>query len=197
MDLSFESNNGDKVNDNNIEVEIAQTKTTDESDTVNIVSDVKQKRNKFNWRILSEHDSLDDALNFLEEERFVCYDYSNLKCGLKFYLRFKEIPKERKTWCAQRYTLFLPSNNTKTQILVNQYEHDHEKLLEGCVRPPSDEMKEFITDLFKSGTTKIADVIRISNMREQNIIYPSPKLTLESVKLNISYENSEMLRHQR
>lgn len=160
MDLSFESNNDDITNDDNIEVQIAQTISTGENATVNVVSEGKKVRNTFNWRILSEYDKLDDALDFLERENFVCYDCSDLKSGQKFYFRCKKIPKERKVWCAQRYTLFLPSNNTKSQILTNQYQHDHEKLLEGCKVPPSDEMKEFITDLFKTGTTKIADVIR-------------------------------------
>lgn len=63
----------------------------------------------------------------------------------------------------KRYTLFLPSDKVEIQLLTNGFEHGHEKLLEGCIPPPSDEIKEFITGLFKCGTTKIADVVRHIN----------------------------------
>lgn len=45
-------------------------------------------------------------------------------------------------------------------VLHNELEYDHETLLEGKTRPPPDEIEEYITDLFKSGITKVNDVIR-------------------------------------
>lgn len=120
----------------------------------------KKKRNKFVWRIESEWDDLDAALEFLTNEGFVMYDWSDLKCGQKFYFRCKRIPKERDEWCGKRFTLFLLSNNLNTLILTNQFDHNHDKLLEGKVRPPSDEIEEFIYDLFECGTVSNADVIR-------------------------------------
>lgn len=94
--------------------------------------------------------------------------------GQKFYFRCKKIPKERKTWCSKKYTLFLPADKLDIQILANGLEHDHEKLLEGTVPPPSDEMKEFITGLFKCGTIKIPDVIRhINYARDTNRLFES------------------------
>lgn len=178
LDLSFESSNDDNDEANDIEIGIAPTtsKTTDECDSVNVIISEVKTRNKFVWRIDCEWDSLDEALNFLEKQGFTCYDFSDLKCGLKFYYRCKQIPRSRKIWCAQRYTLFLPSDNGKVQILVNQHEHNHEQLLEGCVRPLSDEMKEIITDLFKTGTTKIADVLRhIDYARTKRNLFKSEK----------------------
>lgn len=177
LDLSFESNHDGKDNDNGIEVEIAPStsKATDESDTVNVVVDTVKTRNKFVWRIHSDHwENLDDVLDYLEKLGFVCYDFSDLKKGLKFYFRCKLIPRSRKIWCSLRYTVYLPSNNTKIKLLVNQYEHNHDKLLAGCRRPPSDEMKAFIYDLFKCGTTGISEVQRhINHARTERNIFQS------------------------
>lgn len=161
MDLSFEA---DANIDSNDGIDIAMMPTTGDTDTeseavVNIVTSPK-KRNKFEWRIDTEGDDLDEALDRLENEGFVIYDQSDLKCGQKFYFRCKHIPKERKVWCRKRYTVFLPSHNLKVHILCNQFEHDHETLLAGQVKPPSDEIINFITDLFKCGTTKVNDVIQ-------------------------------------
>lgn len=100
LDLSFESSNDDKDNDIDIDIEIAPTtaKTTDECDSVNVIIPDGKTRNKFEWRIDSEWDILDEALNFLDKQGFTCYDFSDLKCGLKFYFRCKQIPRARKTW---------------------------------------------------------------------------------------------------
>lgn len=173
MDLSFESSNGQN-SDNDIEIETMPTHNkANESDTVNVVVHEK-KRNKFQWGVDSEWEFLDEALDFLEKQGFVWCDSSDLKCGQKFYFRCKTIPKERKIWCGRRHILFLPSATVKIQIMVNQHEHDHDKLLEGCVRPTSDEMKEFIVDVFRSGTTKIADVTRnIDYARTKHNIFTS------------------------
>lgn len=166
MDLSFEvepengvGENAANINDEDLEVEVVSAFDNEADSELNVCTK-ELKRNKFKWVIYSEWDSLDEALDFLESEGFVNYDYSDLKSGQKFYFRCKVIPQKRKEWCAKRYTLFMPSTNMKVLILYNQCEHNHDKLLEGSVRPPSDEMIEFITDLFKCGTTKVPDVIR-------------------------------------
>lgn len=178
MDLSFETddNNDDKGNDNDdIEVEMAtnhENSENAENDYNVSIDKPPKKRNKFNWHIELESDDLDQALDYLEERGFVCYDYSDLKCGQKFYFRCKTIPKERKQWCAQRYTLFLPSNSLKVQILRNQYDHDHDALLEGTPRPISDEMLQFITGLFECGTTKTNEIIaHIDYARSKNGLF--------------------------
>lgn len=161
LDLSFES---DADKDNDIQVELAAALEDQDGTNTEVVTDaannVEKKRNKFQWTIESEWDDLDKALDFLEDQGFINYDCSDLKCGLKFYYRCKLVPKQRNQWCGKRYTLYLPSNNKKMLLLRNQFEHDHDKVLDGTTRPPSDEIEEFILDLFKCGTTKISDVIR-------------------------------------
>lgn len=155
FDFSFETP------DENPEIEIVTISNPNEDvESVTEAPIPKKPRNRFKWQIHSEWDDLDAALDFLESEGFVIYDHSDLKCGFKFYFRCKLIPKERKVWCALRYTLFLPSNNMKIIILRNQHEHDHDKLLEGCVRPLSDELIGFIEELFECGTEGSADVLR-------------------------------------
>lgn len=182
MDISFESeltgnDNGD--NENGFTGDDAEILSAceDESDKVELITCPTVKtRNKFDWKIESEWKSLDEALDFLENEGFVCYDYKDLKCGQKFYFRCKLIPKERKIWCASRRTLSLPSDSTKVLILQNQHEHNHEKLLEGVEKPTSDEMIEFIIDLFKCGTTKTPEVIRhINYAREKRNLFANEK----------------------
>lgn len=175
MDLSFESddNNADEGHkDDDIEIEMAANHLN--PDNVENVStdEPPKKRNKFEWHIELETEDFDEAFDYLDSRNFVCYDHSNLKCGQKFYYRCKKVPKEHKQWCAQRYTLFLPSNSLKVQVLRNQCEHDHDALLEGKPRPISDEMIEFITGLFKCGTTRIPDVIaHIDYARSKNGLF--------------------------
>lgn len=176
LDLSFEnesniqSNSGDNDKE---EIDIEIGSLFEQHDNENIIVDkVAKKRNKFEWRIEHKFDNLDGALDFLEQQGFKCFDHSDLKMGQKFYFRCKCIPKARKTWCAKRYTLFLPADKLDIQILSNRLEHDHEKLLEGEIPPPSDEMKEFIVDLFKCGTIKIPEVIRhIDYAREKKGLF--------------------------
>lgn len=167
LDLSFENvsdTNQTNLVDNDNEIDVGIASLFEQFESENITTDkVPKKRNKFVWQIEHVFDDLDKALDFLEEEGFKCYDYSDLKMGQKFYFKCKAIPKERKQWCSKRYTLFLSANKLSIQLLTNGLEHDHEKLLEGTVPPPSDEMKQFIMDLFKCGTIKIADVIRHIN----------------------------------
>lgn len=164
IDLSFETDaTPENDKDNDIQIELASA-PENENGTNNeiIISDAgnaQKKRNKFIWTIDSEWDDLDEALVYLEDQGFVNYDFIDLKCGLKFYYRCKLVPKQRNLWCSKRYVLSLPSNNSKIQILRNEFEHNHDELLKGTVRPPSDEIEEFILDLFKCGTTKISDVI--------------------------------------
>lgn len=185
MDLSFENESSDKNNsentnniiDDDAEIEI-QSACENHGDNIELKTNTAQKvRNKFKWHIQSEWTNLDEALDFLEDEGFVNYDYSDLKCGMKFYFRCKRIPKERETWCAIRYTLFLPSDSMKILILRNQFEHNHDQLLEGVEKPTSDEMIEFIVDLFKCGTVRIPDIIRhIEFAREKHGLFADEKI---------------------
>lgn len=176
LDLSFEDETNTELtnkgtNDEEMDIGIKSLFEQHESEII-ITEKVRKKRNKFDWRIQEKFDDLNKALDFLEEQGFTCFDYSDLKMGQKFYFRCKKIPKERSTWCSKRYTLFLPADKLEIQLLSNGLEHDHEKLLEGTVRPPSDEMKEFIVGLFKCGTTKIADVNRhVNYARDTNGLF--------------------------
>lgn len=128
MDLSFETddnNDDDGNNDDVIEIDMAASNENFDNADLNLSTDKPpKKRNQFKWHIELETDDFDSALDYLGERGFVCYDYSDLKCGQKFYFRCRSIPKEPKPWCAQRNTLFLPSNNLKLQILRNQFDHD-------------------------------------------------------------------------
>lgn len=178
MDLSFESDDDHAhTEDGNDDIEVEIATNHENSDTAkngyNVSTDKPpKKRNKFDWHIELESNDLDEALDYLEERNFVCYDYSDLKCGQKFYFRCKLVPKERKQWCAQRYTLFLPSNSLKVQILRNQFDHDHDALLEGTQRPISDEMIQYINGLFECGTTKTNEIIaHIDYARSKNGLF--------------------------
>lgn len=176
MDLSFENPEEQNDQETNIEIEIAMVCENIEAVSTDDVPEPAKKRNRFVWKIDSEWDDLDSALEFLESEGYVCYDYSDLKMGIKFYFRCKIVPRRRKQWCAKRYTLFLPSNSTKILILCNQHEHDHDVILKDETRPPSDEMEEFMADLFKCGTTKITEVIcHIDLAREKRGIFKNEK----------------------
>lgn len=171
MDLSFESEDDTDIVKATIN-ENADHGENNESE-LNVSTDIQpKKRNKYVWKIEQELDRLDEALDILEERGFVCYDYSDLKCGQKFYFRCKLIPKERDQWCGQRYTIYLPSNNLKVQILRNQFEHDHDTLLKGTQRPISDEMLEYINGLFVCGTTKTNEVMaHIDYARSKNGLF--------------------------
>lgn len=179
IDLSFETDvvpENDENDDIQIELSSAQKNEdgTNEELVLSAEENVQKKRNKFQWSIDSEWDDIDKALDYLEDQGFVNYDYSDLKCGLKFYYRCKLVPKRRKLWCSKRHTLYLPSNNSKILILRTEFDHDHEKLLENSIRPPSDEIEAFIKDLFECGTTKVSDIIRnLDYAREKKGLFKS------------------------
>lgn len=181
MNLSFESEtNADENIVDDVPIELVESVIENRDEEVEIAATLPtKKRNKFEWKIDSEWENLDDALDFLEAERFVNHHHSDLKCGQKFYFRCKLVPKSHEKWCAKRLILFLPSENMKILILRNQFEHDHDKLLEDKSRPPSDEMEEFLIDLFKCGTVGIAEVLRhIDFARTKRGIFasePNPK----------------------
>lgn len=193
LDLSFESDENN--DDDNIQIEIAAAcERKDDEVLTTLTTDIpnqQRKRNKFKWTIHSEWDDLDKALEFLEDEGFINYDYSDLKCGLKFYFRCKLVPSRRKIWCSKRYTLYLPSKSKKIQILRSEFDHDHEKILEGTDRPPSGEIREFILDLFKCGTTKISDVIRCLDYAREKKGFSNQNLILEIDKLSTCFRNIE------
>lgn len=80
--------------------------------------------------------------------------------------------------------MFLPSDSLKIVILRNQFEHDHDTLLKGKNPPLSDEMAEFINDLFECGTNRVADVIR-------HIDYKRTKYGLFKEEANPTNKNIE------
>lgn len=128
---------------------------------INVATESKQKR-KHNWT-QTEWESLEEVEEFLESEGFVLFDEKNLKIGQKFYFRCNEIPKDRKRdqWCAPQYIIFLPSDSKKIILQFNGCEHNHNALLSTYkLRPISNNMKVFITDLFESGITKTNVILK-------------------------------------
>lgn len=90
LDLSFEEDSDTNANINDdIDIDIAALFEENASESI-IIDKVPKKRNKFVWKIERKYDDLDEALDFLEEEGFKCYDYSDLKMGQKFYFRLLE-----------------------------------------------------------------------------------------------------------
>lgn len=87
MDLSFENDlDTNVINNEDIEIDIAALFEEHASESI-IIDNVSKKRNRFVWEIERKYDDLDKALDFLEEEGFTCYDFSDLKMGQKFYFR--------------------------------------------------------------------------------------------------------------
>lgn len=178
MDLSFE----DEENEKNIEVEIAVQRdnldsstgddfvTVTTTDSPDDIENTTKKRNKFTWKIHSEWDDLDEALEFLEEQGFVCHDFKDLKCGLKFYHRCKLVPKLRKRWCIKKYILYLPSNSLKIQILCNQCDHD--KFLSNILAMYSSVITE---NNIKWFTTKIVFDQATHHIKRINLIAELPE----------------------
>lgn len=158
-DLSFEIESAEFINEGTVVVEPELGEEEEIQSAQQVVPEAK-KRNKFKWNIESTWNTLEDVLMFLEEAGFVNYDCSELKCGQKFYFRCKHIPKKREEWCAKRYTIYLPSQNLDVLLLSNGCGHDHDDLLKGKKRQPSEEMNDFITDLFECDTFKTDDVIK-------------------------------------
>lgn len=144
-----------------VEETITATTVVTETNTpnalkTNIATDSK-RRKKHTW-VETEWESLDQVEEFLDSEGFVLFDDKQLVMGQKFYFRCSRIPKDRKRdeWCAPQYIVFLPSDSNKIILQFNGCEHNHNELLATYkLRPISIHMKEFITDLFDSGVTKL------------------------------------------
>lgn len=118
----------------------------------------------------AEWDSLEQVEEFLESEGFVLFDDKDLKMGQKFYFRCGKIPKDRKreAWCAPQYIIFLPADSNKIILQFNGCEHSHNALLSTYkLRPVSNEMKAFITDLFDSGVTKASAINKLLDKARQ------------------------------
>lgn len=122
-------------------------------------ANAKKSRNKYKWITHSKWNDLDDALDFLESEGFVCYDDSDLIIGQKFYFRCKRTPKSLKPYCASRYTLFLPAMNNEIILLHTDNEHNHH-LIAGEKRMMSDEMIDFTNQLFEKQVTRYDQIIQ-------------------------------------
>lgn len=134
------------------------------------IANEKVQRNKFKWVLHSNWESLEEVEDFLDEEGFVCYDYSDLVCGQKFYFRCECIPKEckRSEWCVRRYVIFLPSDCNDICLQCNGLEHNHNKLLDGKKRLISKEMMLFIQELYEKETTKSSSVLKHINSAREN-----------------------------
>lgn len=171
IELSFEDAD-------DIEITLASNMDTVNEATCFEAAIEKRAKNKFNWETHSEWNSLDDALDFLENEGFVQYDDSDLKCGQTFYFRCKRTPKTMKPYCDSRYILFLPSDRNAIIIQHNGNKHNHNILLEGKKRMLSDEMVAFVCDLFEKEVTKYKQVIKfIEDARAKQGIFedePNP-----------------------
>lgn len=146
---------------------------------VNVIAYTKKVRNKFKWVTHSKWNSLDEALDFLESEGFVCYDDSDLIIGQKFYFRCKRTPKSVKPYRAFRYTLFLPSKNNEIILLHNYNEHNHNILMAGKRQMLSDEIIAYLNELFEKHVTSYDHVIQfIEDERKKHNIFenePDPQ----------------------
>lgn len=135
--------------------------------------ETKKTRNKFVWTTFGEYEQLDEALDFLENNGFVCYDDSNLKIGQKFYFRCKKTPKTMKPYCACRYVIFLPVVNHNIITQHNGLDHDHTQ------RIMSDEMVEYVNKLFEKGVTQYKQIIKfIDDQRSKHFEFiddPNPR----------------------
>lgn len=170
-DLSFT----DAESSNNTSKEALISEPT----VANVIENVpKRKRNQFEWTTHSTYENLEDALEYLENEGFVHYDDSDLNIGQKFYFRCKRTPKTLKPYCASRYTLFLPSDRNEIILLHNGHDHDHNELMKGKKRLMSDEMIDYVNQLFEKDVTKYSQIVRfIDQERAKNNIFvdePNP-----------------------
>lgn len=124
VDLSVDSNDSNAEN-------VHESSVIIKTSNANVNEKPKKKvRNKFKWTKHSEWDSLDAALDFLEEEGFTLYDDKELNMGQKFYFRCKWTPKSVKTYCASRFILFLPSDSNDIILQHNGNEHDHDAIMQ-------------------------------------------------------------------
>ncbi|XP_055307521.1 uncharacterized protein LOC129571717 [Sitodiplosis mosellana] len=183
IDLSFEDKEENAItSDDYVPVELKETT----KNTVNI-STKKPARNKHVWTKESDWNDLDAVLDFLEDEGFVLYDYSDLICGQKFYFRCKRTPKSMKPGCAKLYTLYLPSNTNEIQLLNNSRDHNHAELLVGKTQLMSDDMINFVNQLFEKNVTQYSSIKRFIEQARQN----------ESIFLDEPVPNTRQIEYRR
>lgn len=153
-------------------------KIPDGNDSISIELQQKPKRNKFEWNLHSEYTDINEALDFLTAEGFVRNDEKDLEMGTKYYFRCKHVPKKHKPWCDKRFVLYLPSNSLNFEILHNSLEHNHHEIMKNVRRPPSDEMSEYINELFAMETFKTSTVLKhIEKARVKYLLFanePNP-----------------------
>lgn len=192
IDLSFEieSNCDDLIDD----VAIAIKDSTSEISTENAIA-TKTKRNNFKWTNYGEWNDLDAVLDFLEDEGFVVYDEKMLLIGQKFYFRCKRTPKAMKPYCAIRYILFLPSDSNEIILQCNDQAHNHTELLAGKKQQMSDEMIEFLTQLFCKDIFGFSALIKfIDEAREEKSAFvgePNPNYRQIEYRLK-KFRNKEI-----
>lgn len=106
----------------------------------------------------------------------VHYDDSNLNIGQKFYFRCKRTPKTLKPYCASRFILFLPAKSNAIILQHNGNDHDHNQLLEGKKRMLSDEMIEYIDQLFEKDVSRYRQIIQFieEERKKHNIFVDEP-----------------------
>lgn len=115
--------------------------------------------------------------------------------GQKFYFRCKRTPKTVKPYCSCRYVLFLPADNSKTIIQYNGLEHNHNQIMAGKKRLLSDEMVEYINELFTKGVFQYKQIIKfIEEQRKKHgefIDEPNPTERQIEYRLKI-YRNQDV-----
>lgn len=162
---------------------------------VNVNKKRKRPRNKFNWVKHSEWEDFDEVLDFLENEGFVCYDDKDLQMGQKFYFRCRRTPKSLKPYCDSRYVLFLPSNSNKIILLHSGNTHNHNDLMKDKNQMLSDEMIEFVNELFEKEVFSYSQVIKfIEEAREKYQLFidePNPRERQIEYRLKL-YRNREI-----
>lgn len=149
---------------------------TDGAETKKIPIESKKQRNKFEWTEDKKFTTLKEAEDYLISQEFVFFDVKNLISGQKFYYRCSKIPKDRKRceWCNKRFIIFLPSDSTENIVQCNGQEHNHEELLLGKRKKISNEMKEFIRDLFEKDVCKPNAILtHIDSAREKHGLFQS------------------------
>lgn len=108
---------------------------------------------RHHWITVATYYNLEEALEHITSEEFVHHNDFDLKCGQKFHFRCKRVPADRKPWCNSKYTLFLPSDRPNTYlVLYNNMEHNCKELMNGVKKRLSDEMNDYIFQLFEMGT---------------------------------------------
>lgn len=127
---------------------------------INCTEDIKKCRNSYHWVTEATYNDLDEALEHIDEMGFVLHNEHDLNCGQKFYFRCKHVPKRKKPWCGRKYILFLPSDRHSTYIVQhNDVAHNCHELMKGVKQKISDEMNEYINELFDVGIVSIKSVM--------------------------------------